>query len=169
MVRRSLYGAGGRPNVRSVIDCGVVSRIPPQLKIIKDPETNNIAASHLFLHASTYRRVGGRQSHRYCHGSKQRPLRVQLIFPVTFTPLAPFALHFDTYIKQWLPATSTTGSSDCGVPRVRGHWERLASCSSMPPRAGRRRSRTWVSASCVVLGLVRVRHLLFCLAAHIHL
>lgn len=165
MVRRSLYGAGGRPNVRSVIDCGVVSRIPPQLKIKKDPETNNICCACLIF----ARIGGGRQSHRYCRGSKQRPLRVQLIFSVTFTPLAPFALHFDTYIKQWLPATSTTGSSDCGVPRVRGHWERLASCSSMPPRAGRRRSRTWVSASCVVLGLVRVRHLLFCLAAHIHL
>lgn len=60
MVRRSLYGAGGRPNVRSVIDCGVVSfRIPPQCHFVKnhkgpgDPETNNICCACLivsFLH-----------------------------------------------------------------------------------------------------------------------
>lgn len=86
--------------MRSVIDdCGVLVMVSFRHNFVKNHKgpgnkQHLLRLSHCLIFA---RRIGGgRQSHRYCRGSKQRPLRVQLIFSVTFTPLAPFALHFDT-------------------------------------------------------------------------
>ena len=121
MARRSLYGAGGRPNVRSVIDCGVVSRIrfdssiPPQFCYViksKDPETNNICCACLIF----ARIGGGRQSKATATAAvpSNAPCAFSSSFRLHLRPLLPLhctSTHTSNngYQRQVRPAAQTVG------------------------------------------------------------
>ena len=107
MVRRSLYGAGGRPNVRSVIDCGVVSSPAFVLFrhnfVIKDPETNNICCAACLIFA----RIGGSEV-----GKATATAAVPSNAPCAFS--SSFRLH----LRPWLPLHCTsTHTSNNGYQR----------------------------------------------------
>ena len=115
MVRRSLYGAGGRPNVRSVIDCGVVSRIrfiPPQFcyKSKKTRKQTTSAALVSFLHVSA--EVG--KATATAAVPSNAPCAFSSSFRLHLRPLLPLhctSTHTSNngYQRQVRPAAQTVG------------------------------------------------------------